>query len=259
MHQREYISNLSPRIPSAMGAFKPPQLANTIRGKETGNEYWAADLHHLAAYHDGPSKPHLYGNPRAMELGILPVVMAAASAYNAYNQNKQAKEGGASPGGAGGPSYGGPTTGMQQPGGSATTVSPTIQTEISPNIAPVFSQMQDSAGATQAATTTQFKPGGMEAQGGSATSQPAPLPGMPGSMPFNAPPSPSYFSGPQKGGGLNYTPLDPRTLSNLPTAGKMIRDMQESKPFNWTPVYVIGGLAITATFVLAFMKQRKGR
>ena len=47
-----------------------------------------------------------------------------------------------------------------------TTVNPTLQTDISPNIAPIFSQMQDSPGSTQAATTAQVKPGGMTAQPG---------------------------------------------------------------------------------------------
>lgn len=47
-----------------------------------------------------------------------------------------------------------------------TTVSPVLQTDISPQVSPVFSQMQDSPGAQQAATTTQYKPGGQEAKGG---------------------------------------------------------------------------------------------
>lgn len=47
-----------------------------------------------------------------------------------------------------------------------TTISPVLQTEVSPQISPVFQQTQDSPGAVQAGTPTQYKPGGMEATGG---------------------------------------------------------------------------------------------
>lgn len=50
-----------------------------------------------------------------------------------------------------------------------TTVSPVLQTEVSPQISPIFAQMQDSPGSQQAATTTQYKPGGMTAEGGGTT------------------------------------------------------------------------------------------
>ena len=49
-----------------------------------------------------------------------------------------------------------------------TTISPVLQTEVSPMISPVFQQVQDSPGATQAATPTMVAPGGMEAEGGSS-------------------------------------------------------------------------------------------
>ncbi len=47
-----------------------------------------------------------------------------------------------------------------------TTISPVLQTEISPMISPVFQQTQASPGAVQAATPTMIAPGGMEAEGG---------------------------------------------------------------------------------------------
>lgn len=53
-----------------------------------------------------------------------------------------------------------------QPVQITTTVSPVLQTEVSPQISPVFQQTQDSPGAVQAGSPTQFKPGGMEATGG---------------------------------------------------------------------------------------------
>ena len=43
------------------------------------------------------------------------------------------------------------------------TVSPAIQTQVSPQISPVFSQMQDSPYASQGAATSQLMPGGMTA------------------------------------------------------------------------------------------------
>jgi len=49
-----------------------------------------------------------------------------------------------------------------------TTISPVLQTEISPQISPVFQQVQDSPGSVQAATPTMIAPGGMKAEGGSA-------------------------------------------------------------------------------------------
>lgn len=49
-----------------------------------------------------------------------------------------------------------------------TTISPVLQTEISPQISPVFQQVQDSPGAVQSATTEMIAPGGMEAEGGGA-------------------------------------------------------------------------------------------
>ena len=256
MHQRQTMPvPAPPHIPSNMGILFDRHLLDTKRGKVHGGEYWAPNVHHLAAYHDGPSKPHLYGNPKAYELGIVPLIAAAASAYGAYQSGQNGA--GAPPGG--GPAQGGPTTGMQQPGSaSATTVSPTFQTEISPQISPVFSQMQDSAGATQAATTTQYKPGGMSAEGGSATAQPA-LPGLP-PLPAYSPPSPSYFSGPTKSGGLPMTPLDPRGLTSIrdmPTAGTLIRDIEQAKGFNWTPVYVIGGVAVVGTLAYMFLKKKR--
>ena len=52
------------------------------------------------------------------------------------------------------------------------TVSPAIQTQVSPQISPVFSQMQDSPYASQGAATSQLMPGGMTA----TTATPAPSP-----------------------------------------------------------------------------------
>lgn len=236
MHMHVYVP---PRTPPNLGIVYEHQLFKTKRGKSYGGEYWADDLHNLA----GSSRPHLYG---LGQMGAwTDVLTQAASAFTG---------GGTKPAPNGGPAPGGPTTGIQQPG-TVTAISPTIQTEISPQISPVFSQMQDSPYAVQAATTTQYQPGGMYAEGGSAYGIAPPLPAAP--VPSLPVPSPSYFSGPTKGGGLPYTPLDPSSLTNLPTAGGMIRDIQESQPFNWTPVYWIGGIAVVGAVALTFMRKRK--
>lgn len=44
------------------------------------------------------------------------------------------------------------------PGGGGTEISPTIQTQVSPQISPVFQQTQASPGASQAATTEMIAP-----------------------------------------------------------------------------------------------------
>lgn len=49
-------------------------------------------------------------------------------------------------------------------GGSATTVSPNIQTQVSPQISPVFQQSQ--GGGSQTASTSMISPGGQTGQGG---------------------------------------------------------------------------------------------
>lgn len=49
------------------------------------------------------------------------------------------------------------------------TVSPVVQTQVSPQISPVFQQVQDSPGASQGASTTQVSPGGQRAEGGGSS------------------------------------------------------------------------------------------
>lgn len=59
-----------------------------------------------------------------------------------------------------------PAPQQQQAPSTNITVSPAIQTQVSPQISPVFSQMQDSPGSTQAATTAQVSPSPQSAETG---------------------------------------------------------------------------------------------
>jgi len=245
-----------------MAAFDSRML-KVERGSPVGGEPWTKQLHHMGYFHDSPERGHLAVVPpcdarRPLMLNdkmgndvanLGQYVEAAAALYSAYEGSEQGSD---AP--SGGPSAGGPTTGMPMPGSTATAVSPTFQTQISPQISPVFSQMQASPGATQAATTTQYQPGGMSAEGGGAVAAPAPM------SPYG-PSFPDFGStGPTKYGGLPVSALDPVQFTDIrefPTAGSLIRDIRESEPFNWTPVYWLGGAALVGVMALAFMKQRK--
>lgn len=227
---------------------------STVRGKKASP---GAKLHHLAYYHGGPSRQHLYGarnngawyksDPDSMGQ----YVEAAAALWSAY----EGSEGGNGGAPAGGTAPGGPTTGMQQPGSTATAISPTFQTQISPQISPVFQQTQDSPGATQAATATQYMPGGMFAEGGSAAA-------APGMSPYGGSSFPDFgATAPTKYGGFPVSPLDPVHLTDIRDfrdAGSMVRDIRESAPFNWTPVYWAAGIGTIAVVALAVLgRQRK--
>ena len=228
------------------------RVLTTVRGASTKGDKWATPgkLHNLAWFHGGPSQQHLYGNNNGWRVptpdNMAQYVEAAAALYSAY-------EGGGNGAPSGGPANSGPTTGIPQPGSTATAISPTFQTQISPQISPVFQQTQASPGAVQAATATQYMPGGMFAEGGSAAA-------APGLSPYGGSSFPDFgASAPTKYGGLPVSPLDPVMFTDIRDfndAGSMIRDIRESEPFNWTPVYWIGGAAVVGTIALAMMKQR---
>lgn len=223
----------------------------TVRGQSTGHEYWSRGLHNLACAGEGIESrkgfARTQGVPDSMGdtvAGLGQYIEAAAALASKFT------DGGAP---AGGPSAIGPTTGMPTPGSTATAVSPTFQTQISPQISPTFQQTQASPGAVQAATATQYIPGGMMAKGGSAAAAPPLSPYGPSFPDFGA-------SGPTKFGGLPVSSLDPVQFTDIrrfPTAGSDIARINESIPFNWTPVYWIGGVALVGVLALVFMKQRK--
>jgi hypothetical protein len=225
-------------VKPSLGAAFDPRILATERGKPEGGEQWVKNLHYLGNCRPRPDRP----DPN--QLGQWEA--AAGALFDAY---KGVTNGAPT---NGGPVTTGPTTGMQQPGG-ATVVSPTFQTQISPQISPTFQQTQASPGAVQAATATQYMPGGMFAEGGSAASAPP-------TSPYGAS-YPDFGSTPPiKYGGLPVSPLDPVHLTDIrsiPTAGSLIRDIRQSEPFDWTPVYWIGGIALVGALAFTFVPKRR--
>lgn len=169
-------------------------------------------------------------------LGWWQAVAAAAAQYYAADQ--------AGENGAGMPSGGGGGMSPPMSRGGSTVVSPNIQTEISPQISPVFQQTQSSPGATQAATATQYQPGGQSGRGGDASE-----------LPYSGGPSLPAMTAPLLPGFDNYTTRD--TLPRFADAGSMIRDVRESQPFNWTPVFWIAGIGVVGLLALEFLKKRR--
>lgn len=230
------------------------RVMSTVRGKASPGDKWAAPgkLHHLTEL--AAKNGSLYAMPnnawdRPSADGMAQYVEAALVVGEAFFGDDA---GAGAP--AGGPAPTGPTTGIPQPGGDVTAISPTFQTQISPQISPVFQQTQASPGAVQAATATQYMPGGMFAEGGSATS-------APGTSPYGGSSFPDFGgSPPTKYGGLPVSPLDPVHLTDIRKfndAGSLIRDIRESAPFNWTPVYWIGGALVVGSLVFQFMKPQR--
>jgi len=110
------------------------------------------------------------------QLGINPALVGAAA--GALSQ------GGGGGGGGGGGSGGIPSSGAGQP---STTMSPAFQQQLTPQISPVFQQMQDSAGSTQQADPTMTATGGQRADTAGASGGPAAprYPDSPGGVPIS--------------------------------------------------------------------------
>lgn len=158
-----------------------------------------------------------------MELGIDLIKMASGFFPGLFG-----------PGGNGAPGVmpapdttGGPGGG--QPGGGVTAqISPAIQTRISPQISPVFTQMQSSPGAGVVASPQQIAPGG-QAAGGQPGAMMAPQPD------YGYAPAPSPYGGPLPG-------------AMQPTRG--------AAGINWTPIAVAGIAAIGAMAILGKRRKR---
>ena len=131
----------------------------------------------------------------------------------------------------------GPTSNLApQPPGTSVQVSPTIQTQVSPMISPVFQQAFQPSGSPMTAGTAQTIP----------TAQTAPQAPMPldqgGALPgAYAPPSVPYT-----GASYRFPPLPAELESREP----------ESDFRRYLPIIVIGGLGVAA--VVFFMRQRQG-
>lgn len=182
-----------------------------------------------------PARFYARGNPptqiQTLGIPLLPVAAAALTA---------ATGGSRSPGGASAP-----VSSRGFPGASSggpINVSPTTQTTVSPQISPSFFQAQGSPGATQAVTAVQ--------EGGRQTA----LPSRAGSSPS----LPSFPSVPS-------APFAPGDLYSEPTyryrdAGEVVRDIRESRPFDWTPAYILAGVTVGGiVLLLAMRERRKGR
>ena len=141
-------------------------------------------------------------------LGYAQYAAMAAQAYNAY-------KGSGSGGGGGGGGLGSGGSGQeqqqeQQAGAGASSaltstiaVSPNIQTEVSPQISPVF---QQTGSGSQSAGTSMIAPGGQSGEGGSAQGAPASA----SASPFGYPSAPTYGGSP-----TGLTPF--QTLPTYPT------------------------------------------
>lgn len=158
-------------------------------------------------------------------LGFLgPLITAASSAYAAKKGT-----------GSGGTAAPVTRPGMG-PGGGGTTVSPTIQTQISPQISPVF---QQTGSGDQAATTTMVSPGGQ-------TAMPAgPTPSPPGST--YGRPTPGVYADPYA------RDFDIRRY--MPPGSSATEQITAMKGQQWLwPAAVVAGMGILA---LAFGQPRK--
>lgn len=177
--------------------------------------------------------------PATQTLGwIGPLISAAGAAYGASKNG--GKGGTATPTGMPGTSPGGG-------GGGGTSVSPAVQTQVSPQISPTFQQTQSSPGAVQAATATQYQPGGQTADTGAPATPSNPL-GTRAPLSYDKP------------GGLPASPLDPVNLTEtrrFRDAGDFVRDIQTSRPFDFTPIVWIAGIGGVLIIATMFFRDRK--
>lgn len=193
------------------------------------------------------------------ELGYAWVPIAMAAAQEAMKKNDN---GG---GGGNGASQTEQNPGMPGANASAprqpsavTTVSPTIQTAINPQISPVMTQLQDSAGATVGANPTQYMPGGMSAEGGGSGVSPYgnyAAPGIPSGMPGQP-----Y--------GTGFSPQSPYTLDPYSMRYEAVPypTAQYTQPggvgtaiagLPWTALAIVGVAAVGGVYLLG--KKRRGR
>lgn len=172
---------------------------------------------------------------------------AAAMAMEAYKESQKDDDGGATgtgtPGGTGMP---GDEPSVPRQPSSLTTVSPTFQTQISPQISPVMTQQMASPGASVGANPMQYMPGGMSAETGITPYGNFAAPGMPGTTPGISPMQP-YTIDPNTGA---YVPLgtgagqyDPVTMSTQRTLASPVSvgGGQRMTDIPWVPIAIIGG------------------
>lgn len=196
------------------------------------------------------------------ELGYawIPMAMAAAQAY--AQSNNGGGEGASNGSGASqteqNPGMPGANASAPRQPSAVTTVSPTIQTAINPQISPVMTQLQDSAGATVGANPTQYMPGGMKGEGGGAGVSPYgnyAAPGIPSGMPGQP-----YGSG--------FSPLSPYSLDPYAMRYEAVPypTAQYTQPggvgtamagLPWTALAIVGVAAVGGVYLLG--KKRRVR
>lgn len=199
-------------------------------------------------------------------LGYAQYAAMAAQAFNAY-QNSQS--GDSSAGGAGGGGGGGlPGGGSGSALTSTIAVSPNIQTEVSPQISPVF---QQTGSGSQSAGTSMIAPGGQSGEGGGATGAPASV------SPFGFPSAGTYGGSPS---GLTPFQTLPAYPTTTPARSSVYDDpfadfdARRYQPYGYAPTEmmttqnwqslikwgIIGVGVLTVTLVLPplFKKKKSG-
>lgn len=140
---------------------------------------------------------------------------------------------------------------------AVTTISPTIQASISPQISPVMNQVQSSPGTSISANPMQYMPGGMRGSGGGSAVSPYgnyAAPGMPSGLPGQPygegfPPQMPYTFDPMTGT-YRAMPADqyaPTSYTQAGGAGSPI-SIGESRMMDipWMPIAIVGGVAALA-------------
>ena len=135
--------------------------------------------------------------------------------------------------------------------GSVTTVSPSIQTQVSPQISPTMVQQQSSPGASVGSAPTQFMPGGQSAETGTTPNWHYGAPGTPGVTPSLNPLQPYGVTG-----AGNYVPAgpDPGQYSWRPDVPEMIRASQRGPEIPWLPIALV---AAGGAVAFALNKRKK--
>ena len=135
---------------------------------------------------------------------------------------------------------------------AVTTVSPTIQAQISPQISPVMTQIQSSPGATVGADPYQYMPGGLAAEHAVSPYGNWAAPGIPSGMP-GTPAGPGISP-------MQPFTMDPRTGNFVPTAAPLHAPVTVGEArmtdIPWLPIAIVGG-GIALAMMLPRMRRRR--
>lgn len=198
--------------------------------------------------------------PEPGDLGYawIPLAMSAASA--AMDSRKSEGGGGTAAETEQNAGMPGSNASVPRQPSAMTTVSPTIQAQISPQISPVMTQQQSSPGASVSANPMQYMPGGQTAEGGGTTG--APL------SPYGNYAAPGFPSGP--GAPYPYSPgmqysIDPVTGMPVPSnyysqggyGSPVTVGAASMQDLPWTAIAIAGAAAVGAVFLFGKKKRAK--